>query len=40
MNKNLISAIAIQIIHSHINPYGKFSLDMNERIPFKNALSA
>jgi TnpA family transposase len=28
------------IIHSHINPYGKFSLNMNERIPFKNALSA
>lgn len=28
------------IIHSHINPYGKFSLNMNERIPFKNSLSA
>jgi TnpA family transposase len=39
MDKNDFRALT-PIIHSHINPYGKFTLDMNERIPFKKALSA
>lgn len=39
MDKNDFRALT-PIIHAHINPYGKFSLDMNERIPFKNNLSA
>ncbi|WGL59759.1 Tn3 family transposase [Pigmentibacter sp. JX0631] len=39
MEKNDFRALT-PLIHSHINPYGKFTLDMKIRIPLKDILSA
>ena len=39
MQKDDFRAIT-PLLHRHVNPYGKFTLDMNLRIPLKDVLSA